>query len=303
MSMSLKAMLFVLKCVKTNTPAQKLTLVCIADFADDNGVAAPSIPTIAAEVGVTRVHTQTLIAQLVQQGFLIVHQNHGLETGHGRTNKYTIRGVKEWDIGALKAQKARVKRVTDAKSSLRQGANSSWRQDANSSLPKQSGEQPGEQKKEKRKDSPTPVGAVKKLSEHQLITGIVQTIYANNPVCPNGMSPVLAGKIAGALRGIGKGAWAIQSLIDKPMSVDEAHGLARYVDERGVTPSLDAAKFDQLVFSFRASPRHDQLVADGVRAAATADALKIAKQQEQAAEQPTGEMVELDYDALLGIGA
>jgi len=71
------------------TGGQLLVLLAIADCADDQGKAWPSVPTLAKKARITKRHTQKVIKQLKDMGELAIDQK---TSGHWGTNLYHISG-------------------------------------------------------------------------------------------------------------------------------------------------------------------------------------------------------------------
>lgn len=67
-----------------------LVLLAIADFADDDGVCFPGVTRLAAKARLTPRALQKHLAILEQDGWLKRQLNKGVETGRGKTNRYTI---------------------------------------------------------------------------------------------------------------------------------------------------------------------------------------------------------------------
>ena len=72
----------------------KLVLLCLADFADDDGASVyPSVRRVAVECGVGERHVQRVIARLIKTGEMVLVSQGG---GRHRTSEYRI------DLAALK---------------------------------------------------------------------------------------------------------------------------------------------------------------------------------------------------------
>lgn len=67
-----------------------LMLIAIADHANEYGEAFPGIDHLAEKCRMKRRNAQLLIKELVDSKELIVDVQEGRETGHGKTNLYTI---------------------------------------------------------------------------------------------------------------------------------------------------------------------------------------------------------------------
>lgn len=67
-----------------------LVLLAIADFADDDGVCFPGVTRLAKKARLTPRALQKHLAILEQDGWLKRQLNKGVETGRGKTNRYTI---------------------------------------------------------------------------------------------------------------------------------------------------------------------------------------------------------------------
>lgn len=68
----------------------RLMLVAMADKADARGVCWPGVETLAAMVGVEERSARRLIRKLEQAGEITVEIGGGVDTVHGRTNRYTV---------------------------------------------------------------------------------------------------------------------------------------------------------------------------------------------------------------------
>lgn len=310
MSMSLKATLYVWECIRDVTPTEKLMMLAIADFADPQGNATPPVESLADHCGVTREYTRRLHRTLEEKGVLIVLQNGGVDTPNGRTNLYQIVGVKDWisplredtdpnySRGVLLDDPNNSRGVPPDSCSPFTVSKQTLSSKTTSSLTSTRGKKTPT--KPKKKTTPKPKmnpDDPKVLTDHQLVVGVVADLYRDNPACPNGMEMSLASSIAAGLRGKGRAQWRMKSLAAQPMNADEALGLKLYCSDNGITPSLSPDKLSQLVFSFRSSPRHDELIVEAKRAAA-----RMAQQKPTDAPQLSGETVEMDVDQFLGLG-
>lgn len=73
-----------------NSGNDLLMLLAIADFADDDGWAYPSISTLAEKCRMTSRNVNLILAQLRKSGELQVRQNEGKKGPKGTTNLYVI---------------------------------------------------------------------------------------------------------------------------------------------------------------------------------------------------------------------
>jgi hypothetical protein len=87
--MSIKVMSLVWE--KSQAKGKELLLMlAIADFADDWGEAFPGITRLAKKCRVSPMTVRRAMDKCVERGELYVLQNCGVETGHGKTNRYKI---------------------------------------------------------------------------------------------------------------------------------------------------------------------------------------------------------------------
>lgn len=75
--------------------AQKLMLLAIADRCDDEGTCYPGVTSLAAKCSVKQRAAQALITELERNGELTVQVGTGIETGHGKTNRYFMKRYRE----------------------------------------------------------------------------------------------------------------------------------------------------------------------------------------------------------------
>jgi len=87
--MSVRTMARVWEC-SSHSGAELLMLVAIADFADDEGRAYPSISTLATKCRTKPRYAMVLLEALRRSGELEVHKNAGAVGQGGRTNLYRI---------------------------------------------------------------------------------------------------------------------------------------------------------------------------------------------------------------------
>lgn len=90
--MSVKAMSYV-----WDTPykgAKKLMLLAIADRCDDEGTCYPGVSKLAAKCSIKMRAAQALITELEKNDELIVQIQKGIETAHGKTNRYYMSGYR-----------------------------------------------------------------------------------------------------------------------------------------------------------------------------------------------------------------
>lgn len=66
--------------------AARLVMLALADYADKDGVAFPSIPTLSRKAGLSGRHTQRVIRDLTRRGDLAVEEGRGPH----RTNRYRV---------------------------------------------------------------------------------------------------------------------------------------------------------------------------------------------------------------------
>jgi hypothetical protein len=87
--MSVKAMAYVWE-----TPykgAQKLMLLAIADRCDDEGTCYPGVAKLAEKCGIKTRAAQALITELERNDEIVAQIGTGIETGHGKTNRYFMK--------------------------------------------------------------------------------------------------------------------------------------------------------------------------------------------------------------------
>lgn len=77
--------------------SELLCLLAIADFANDAGVAFPSIPTLAAKIRMSERATHYIINKLVQSGELTVERNAG-PRGCNLFRVQTLQGCKDFRV-------------------------------------------------------------------------------------------------------------------------------------------------------------------------------------------------------------
>lgn len=90
--MSVKAMAYV-----WDTPykgAKKLMLLAIADRCDDEGTCFPGVSKLAAKCSIKMRAAQALITELEKNSELVVQVQSGIETSHGKTNRYYMSGYR-----------------------------------------------------------------------------------------------------------------------------------------------------------------------------------------------------------------
>lgn len=87
--MSIKVMSLVWE--KSQAKGKELLLMlAIADFADDSGEAFPGVTRLARKCRVSASTVRRAAERCVERGELYILQNCGVETGHGKTNRYKI---------------------------------------------------------------------------------------------------------------------------------------------------------------------------------------------------------------------
>lgn len=90
--MSVKAMSYV-----WDTPykgAKKLMLLAIADRCDDEGTCYPGVTKLSEKCSVKTRAAQALITELETSGEIVVQIGTGIETGHGKTNRYYMKNYR-----------------------------------------------------------------------------------------------------------------------------------------------------------------------------------------------------------------
>ena len=87
--MSIKIMNYVWEHSKQKG-TELLLLLALADFADDSGDCYPSINRLAKKARTGERNTQKLLRKLETAREITIHETAGIETGHGKTNRYTV---------------------------------------------------------------------------------------------------------------------------------------------------------------------------------------------------------------------
>lgn len=84
--MSIKSITRVLDHCSLAAPSGRLTLIVLAEYADDDGYAWPSVPSIARRTMLSPRHQTRVLTSLVEAGELYIDAG----TGRGNTNAYVV---------------------------------------------------------------------------------------------------------------------------------------------------------------------------------------------------------------------